>query len=263
MFPRRQNKLNLPWSSNAKCFHSPALNILYRKILQLCLHLFLFLLSWIKVNGNEIEALSVQRKQMELGDSMDLSSYLLKPVQRISKYSLLLQEILDECVPDQSGEPEEIQAALEVVRFQLRHGNDLLTMDAIRDCDVSGTASRSVKKTWEFNQSINQSITTVILFSLEHNGLFLTHIKLIFQFYHNMRDVIIQFFVIMFLQLNLNEQGQLIRQDEFWVIFRKKRSLRRVFLFQDVILFTKTKKNDRGDDVYVYKMSIKVCVWEY
>ncbi|XP_043097527.1 pleckstrin homology domain-containing family G member 4B-like [Puntigrus tetrazona] len=136
-----------------------------------------------------------KRKQMELGDSMDLSSYLLKPVQRISKYSLLLQEILDECVPDQSGEREEIQAALEVVRFQLRHGNDLLTMDAVRDCD-----------------------------------------------------------------LNLNEQGQLIRQDEFWVIFRKKRSLRRVFLFQDVILFTKTKKNDRGDDVYVYKMSIKVCV---
>uniref|UniRef100_A0A9J7XTL3 Si:dkey-65j6.2 n=1 Tax=Cyprinus carpio carpio TaxID=630221 RepID=A0A9J7XTL3_CYPCA len=135
-----------------------------------------------------------KRKQMELGDSMDLSSYLLKPVQRISKYSLLLQEILDECVPDQSGEREEIQAAVEVVRFQLRHGNDLLTMDAIRDCD-----------------------------------------------------------------LNLNEQGQLIRQDEFWVIFRKKRSLRRVFLFQDVILFTKTKKNDRGDDVYVYKMSIKTC----
>ncbi|XP_051737088.1 pleckstrin homology domain-containing family G member 4B isoform X2 [Ctenopharyngodon idella] len=135
-----------------------------------------------------------KRKQMELGDSMDLSSYLLKPVQRISKYSLLLQEILDDCVPDQSGEREEIQAALEVVRFQLRHGNDLLTMDAIRDCD-----------------------------------------------------------------LNLNEQGQLMRQDEFWVIFRKKRSLRRVFLFQDVILFTKTKKNDRGDDVYVYKLSIKTC----
>ncbi|KAL1250380.1 hypothetical protein QQF64_021385 [Cirrhinus molitorella] len=135
-----------------------------------------------------------KRKQMELGDSMDLSSYLLKPVQRISKYSLLLQEILDECVPDQSGEREEIQAALDVVRFQLRHGNDLLTMDAIRDCD-----------------------------------------------------------------LNLNEQGQLIRQDEFWVFFRKKRSLRRVFLFQEVILFTKTKKNDRGDDVYVYKMSIKTC----
>lgn len=133
-------------------------------------------------------------KQMELGDSMDLSSYLLKPVQRISKYSLLLQEILEDCASDQSEEKQEIQAALDVVRFQLRHGNDLLTMDAIRDCD-----------------------------------------------------------------LNLNEQGQLIRQDEFWVIFRKKRCLRRVFLFQDVILFTKTKKNERGDDVYVYKLSIKTC----
>lgn len=64
--------------------------------------------------------------------------------------------------------------------------------------------------------------------------------------------------MFLFLQLNLNEQGQLIRQDEFWVYFRKKRCLRRVFLFQDVILFTKTKKNERGDDVYVYKLSIKV-----
>lgn len=77
---------------------------------------------------------------MELGDSMDLSSYLLKPVQRISKYSLLLQEILEDCVSDQSEEKQEIQAALDVVRFQLRHGNDLLTMDAIRDCDVSRDA---------------------------------------------------------------------------------------------------------------------------
>ncbi|TRY98579.1 hypothetical protein DNTS_005276, partial [Danionella cerebrum] len=133
-----------------------------------------------------------KRKQQELGDSMDLSSYLLKPIQRVSKYSLLLQELLDECVTAQ--EREQVQGALDIIRFQLRHGNDLLTMDAIRDCD-----------------------------------------------------------------LNLNEQGQLIRQDEFWVIFRKKRSLRRVFLFQEVILFTKTKKNSCGDDVYVYKLSIKTC----
>ena len=29
------------------------------------------------------------------------------------------------------------QSALEMVRFQLRHGNDLLAMDSIRNCDVS------------------------------------------------------------------------------------------------------------------------------
>ncbi|TSL61124.1 Protein-glutamine gamma-glutamyltransferase 2 [Bagarius yarrelli] len=133
-------------------------------------------------------------KQLELGDSMDLSSYLLKPVQRISKYSLLLQEMLAECGAAHETERLEIQGATEVVRFQLRHGNDLLTMDAIQDCDV-----------------------------------------------------------------NLKEQGQLIRQDELYVIFRKKRALRRVFLFQDLILFTKTKKTPHGDDVYVYKQSFKTC----
>ena len=29
------------------------------------------------------------------------------------------------------------QAAQDMIKFQLRHGNDLLAMDSIRDCDVS------------------------------------------------------------------------------------------------------------------------------
>ena len=32
-----------------------------------------------------------------LGDRLDLSSYLLKPVQRMGKYALLLQQIIKEC----------------------------------------------------------------------------------------------------------------------------------------------------------------------
>ena len=92
---------------------------------------------------------------------MDLSSYLLRPIQRISKYSLLLQDMLalapthdpqyqlgpaeggsaSTCVPKASGgdraqEKAEIRAAADLVKFQMRHGNDLLTMDAIQDCDV-------------------------------------------------------------------------------------------------------------------------------
>lgn len=111
-----------------------------------------------------------QKKQQELGDMMDLSSYLLRPIQRISKYSLLLQDMLalagsygpidviqdtllassvcaqSVCGPGSraadptSIEPDreraEIQAAADLVRFQMRHGNDLLTMDAIQECDV-------------------------------------------------------------------------------------------------------------------------------
>ncbi|XP_054649861.1 pleckstrin homology domain-containing family G member 4B-like isoform X2 [Dunckerocampus dactyliophorus] len=149
-------------------------------------------------------------KQRELGDMMDLPSYLLRPIQRISKYSLLLQDMLALTAshwpqdiahdalgghsPDLSSrerEQADIRAAAELVRFQMRHGNDLLTMDAIQDCDV-----------------------------------------------------------------NLKEQGQLIRQDEFTVFFRKKKCLRRIFLFEDLILFSKTKRTD-GNDVYVYKQSFK------
>lgn len=54
-------------------------------------------------------------------------------------------------VPDlTSGERErakaEIQGAVDLVRFQMRHGNDLLTMDAIQECDVRFQEGRS--DTW-------------------------------------------------------------------------------------------------------------------
>ncbi|KAM4622875.1 uncharacterized protein KIAA1755 homolog isoform 2-T2 [Discoglossus pictus] len=132
-----------------------------------------------------------KKKQQELGDKMDLSSYLLKPIQRISKYSLLLQDMEWECrgQPTRQGE---LQAAQEVVRFQLRHGNDLLAMDAIHDCDV-----------------------------------------------------------------NLKEQGRLLRQGEFIISYRKRKCMRRLFLFEDLILFSKTKRTSLGSEIYVYKQSFK------
>ncbi|KAK7916401.1 hypothetical protein WMY93_012162 [Mugilogobius chulae] len=135
-----------------------------------------------------------KQKQLSVGDRMDLWSYLLKPVQRISKYSLLLQDVLRECGPDQQVALDEVRQALEVVQFQLRHGNNLLAMDAIQQCDV-----------------------------------------------------------------NLKEQGQLIRQDEFLVTFRKKKCFRHVFLFQELVLFSKTRKTDVGNETYEYKQSFKTC----
>lgn len=85
-----------------------------------------------------------QAKQIELDDKMDLASYLLKPVQRMGKYALLLQQLMKAVTSIQgpslqeiSEDIEELQKAEEMVRFQLRHGNDLLAMDSLRDCDVS------------------------------------------------------------------------------------------------------------------------------
>lgn len=79
---------------------------------------------------------------------MDLASYLLKPVQRMGKYALLLQQLMKSVTSIQgpslqeiSEDIEELQKAEEMVRFQLRHGNDLLAMDSLRDCDVSVVTS--------------------------------------------------------------------------------------------------------------------------
>lgn len=73
-----------------------------------------------------------------------MASYLLKPVQRMGKYALLLQQLIKafpELPADSTDrmvvEREDLIAAEDMVRFQLRHGNDLLAMDSIRDCDVS------------------------------------------------------------------------------------------------------------------------------
>ncbi|KAG7187721.1 hypothetical protein KM043_016775 [Ampulex compressa] len=155
-----------------------------------------------------------KQKQLELGDKMDLASYLLKPVQRMGKYALLLQQLVkagtdlseqltgkeekeekdDGSKPMVEGEAD-LRAAEQMVRFQLRHGNDLLAMDSLRDCDV-----------------------------------------------------------------NVKEQGRLLRQNEFLVWQGKgKKCLRQVFLFEDLILFSKARRfPDRKNlDIYIYKHSIK------
>ncbi|XP_074539552.1 pleckstrin homology domain-containing family G member 4B isoform X2 [Halichoeres trimaculatus] len=141
-------------------------------------------------HGNEF----FKNKQMELGDKMDLASYLLKPIQRMSKYALLLKDLIKECSQSQEQELSDLRTAEEMVKFQLRHGNDLLAMDAIRGCDV-----------------------------------------------------------------NLKEQGQLRCQDEFIVWCGRRKYLRHVFLFEDLILFSKTKKIEGEYDTYIYKQSFKTA----
>ncbi|XP_036837581.1 pleckstrin homology domain-containing family G member 4B [Oncorhynchus mykiss] len=135
-----------------------------------------------------------RNKQLKLGDKMDLASYLLKPIQRMAKYALLLKDLIKEVSEAQETELGYLRAAAEMVKFQLRHGNDLLAMDAIRDCDV-----------------------------------------------------------------NLKEQGQLVRQDEFWIWYGRKKCQRHVFLFEDLVLFSKPKRIEGGLDVYIYKHSFKTA----
>ncbi|XP_052126666.1 puratrophin-1-like isoform X2 [Frankliniella occidentalis] len=165
---------------------------------------------------SEYGSIFFKSKQVELGDKMDLASYLLKPVQRMGKYALLLQQLLKSAgaqeplaqqqqlgtiqqtkgQQQQQGQLSELAEADQMVRFQLRHGNDLLAMDSLRDCDV-----------------------------------------------------------------NVKEQGRLLRQNEFLVWQGKgKKCLRHVFLFEELILFSKARRfPDRKNlDLYIYKHSIKM-----
>lgn len=59
-------------------------------------------------------------------------------------------------------------------------------------------------------------------------------------------------------QVNLKEQGQLVRQDEFTIWLGRRKCQRHVFLFEDLILFSKPKRIEGGFDVYIYKRSFKV-----
>ncbi|XP_032587511.1 triple functional domain protein isoform X3 [Drosophila mojavensis] len=142
-------------------------------------------------------------KQMQLQDKMDLASYLLKPVQRMGKYALLLQQLVKAvkgvegaALQEIAADVEELQRAEEMVKFQLRHGNDLLAMDSLRDCDV-----------------------------------------------------------------NVKEQGRLLRQNEFlvWQGRGGKKTLRQVFLFEELVLFSKARRfpDHKNLDIYIYKNSIK------
>lgn len=167
---------------------------------------------------------------MELGDKMDLSSYLLKPVQRMSKYALLLADLIKEVGSAQEAELAVLLTATNMVKFQLRHGNDLLAMDAVRDCDVS-LRSFSLPPTRGRCHLVTQTDGVGVLLP---NSL------------HPLP------------QVNLKEQGQLIRQDEFTVWTGRRKCERHVFLFEELVLFSKPKRMEGGLDVFIYKHSFKV-----
>lgn len=59
-------------------------------------------------------------------------------------------------------------------------------------------------------------------------------------------------------QMNVKDQGRLLRQDNFTVWNGKKKHQRRVFLLDDLVIFSKVRKQPGGVDLYYYKNSLKV-----
>lgn len=51
-----------------------------------------------------------------------------------------------------------------------------------------------------------------------------------------------------------------MRQDEFTVRTGRHKSLRRVFLFEELLLFSKPRRGPTGTDTFAYKRSFKVAL---
>lgn len=58
----------------------------------------------------------------------------------------------------------------------------------------------------------------------------------------------------------MKEQGRLLRQDKFTVWHGKKKHSRRVFMFEDLVIFSKAKSQPEGVDLFYYKNSLKVSL---
>ncbi|GCC48208.1 hypothetical protein chiPu_0032505, partial [Chiloscyllium punctatum] len=63
--------------------------------------------------------------------------------------------------------------------------------------------------------------------------------------------------MLCFLQVDLKEQGQLLRHARFTVSCGRRKAVRQVFLFEQLIVLSKPKRAEAGPDAYVYKSSLK------
>lgn len=65
-----------------------------------------------------------------------MGSYLIKPTQRLGRYILLMEELAKECKKHKIDDTE-VKEAIEMLKTEMRLGNDLMAFDAIKGCDVS------------------------------------------------------------------------------------------------------------------------------
>jgi pleckstrin homology domain-containing family G member 4 len=88
--------------------------------------------------------LFLQECQKKLGHKLPLAAYLLKPVQRITKYQLLLRDLLR--FSDTGTCTKELQKALDCMLVVLKCVNDSMHQIAITGFPVSFVAFSTVVK---------------------------------------------------------------------------------------------------------------------
>ncbi|CAH2066476.1 unnamed protein product, partial [Iphiclides podalirius] len=169
-----------------------------------------------------------QARQLELGDRLDLSSYLLEPVQRIPRYKLFLDDLVKTYT---NYESERCESDSRISK---------LSVDSDETGGSNGESSDSDETPLE---SLKLAKTMVECVLTAVDGIMALE---------NIRDCPPH--------LNLLNQGRLLRQNEFYAMdsARRRRQLMRIFLFDKLVLITAVYRKQLTVEFFIYKDHIPV-----
>ncbi|XP_072936409.1 uncharacterized protein [Epargyreus clarus] len=169
-----------------------------------------------------------QERQLELGDRLDLSSYLLEPVQRIPRYKLFLDDLVKTYT---NYENERCESDSRISKLSVDSDETGGSNGEFSDSDETPLESLKLAKT------MIECVLTAVdgIMALE-----------------NIRDCPPY--------LNLLNQGRLLRQHEFYAMdnARRRRQLMRIFLFDKLVLITVVYRKQLTVEFFIYKDHIPV-----
>ncbi|XP_022128065.2 triple functional domain protein isoform X1 [Pieris rapae] len=168
-----------------------------------------------------------QRRQLELGDRLDLSSYLLEPVQRIPRYKLFLDDLVKTYI---NYENERCESDSRISKLSV-------------DSDETGGSNGESESDETPLESLKLAKTMVECVLTAVDGIMALE---------NIRDCPPH--------LNLLNQGRLLRQNEFYAMdnARRRRQLMRIFLFDKLVLITTVYRKQLTVEFFIYKDHIPV-----
>ncbi|XP_021194747.2 FYVE, RhoGEF and PH domain-containing protein 3 isoform X1 [Helicoverpa armigera] len=166
--------------------------------------------------------------QLELGDRLDLSSYLLEPVQRIPRYKLFLADLVKTYT---NYENERCESDSRISK---------LSVDSDETGGSNGESSDSDETPLESLKLAKTMVECVLTAVDEIMAL------------ENITDCPVY--------LNLLNQGRLLRQNEFYAMdtARRRRQLMRIFLFDKLVLITIVYRKQPRVEYFIYKDDIPV-----
>lgn len=169
-----------------------------------------------------------QERQLELGDRLDLSSYLLEPVQRIPRYKLFLDDLVKTYT---NYENERCESDSRISKLSVDSDETGGSNGESSDADETPLESLKLAKT------MIECVLTAVdgIMALE-----------------NITDCPPH--------LNLLNQGRLLRQNEFYAMdnARRRRQLMRIFLFDKLVLITAVYRKQLTVEFFIYKDHIPV-----